>query len=81
MSSQNTKSSDYSAHISINTCEFACLFILRICDTEQKTTTIKRVSVASELITYNAKEYRIISTRLDTAEVGISIDLGDKYKK
>lgn len=34
-----------------------------------------------ELITYNGKEYRIISTRLDTAEVGISIDLGDKYKK
>ena len=34
-----------------------------------------------ELVTYNGKEYRIISTRLDTAEIGISIDLGDKYKK
>ncbi len=34
-----------------------------------------------ELITYNAKEYRVISTRIDTANVGVSIDLGDKYKK
>ena len=34
-----------------------------------------------ELITYNGKEYRVISTRLDTAGVGLSIELGDKYKK
>ena len=34
-----------------------------------------------ELITYNAVEYRVIATRLDTANIGVSIDLGDKYKK
>jgi len=39
------------------------------------------VPADGELVTYNGKEYRVISTRLDTAEVGISIDLGDKYKK
>lgn len=41
------------------------------------------VPADGELITYpvGGKEYRVISTRLDTAEVGISIELGDKYKK
>ena len=32
-----------------------------------------------DLITYNSKEYRVKSTRIDTANVGISIMLGDKY--
>ncbi len=34
-----------------------------------------------DLITYEGKEYRVMFTRLDTAKVGISLHLGDKYKK
>jgi len=34
-----------------------------------------------DLITYDGKEYRVMSYSLDTANVGITINLGDKYKK
>jgi len=32
-------------------------------------------------VTYEGTVYRVVSTRLDTAKVGISINLGDEYQK
>ncbi|MCP4103872.1 MAG: hypothetical protein GY750_21005 [Lentisphaerae bacterium] len=32
-------------------------------------------------ITYEGTDYRVVSTRLDTAKVGISINLGSEYDK
>jgi len=32
-------------------------------------------------ITYDGTEYRVVSTRIDTANVGISINLGSEYKR
>lgn len=34
-----------------------------------------------DIITYNGKEYRVMSYSIDTAGIGITINLGDKYKK